>query len=108
MKQESAMTTKTIHFTPGRVYCVNVDGDDGATPLLVKYQGPERPWHDICSDEPARIDVDAIDGVTEVAPVIVEAIVRANRSRSNADGGFAEHRDDDAPEMWEHDIYWDD
>ena len=46
------MTTKAVHFTPGRVYCVTALGDaEDAAPLLLKYHGPEQPWEDICSGE---------------------------------------------------------
>ncbi len=104
------MTTKTIHFTPGRVYCINLADDaEDAAPLLVAYHGPEQPWEDICSGEYTSLDADAIEDAFEVPPDIVAAIARsscapprpAQTPESRADR-------DDAPEAWEHDVYWDD
>jgi hypothetical protein len=107
MKQEYGMTTKTVAFTPGRVYCVNLDHDDGMQPKLVKYHGPEQPWENVCSGVWERFEVDAIDDAIEVPPVIVHAIALANRT-DEEDAQSARTDDDDAPAMWEHDVYWDD
>ncbi len=102
------MTTKTIRFALGRVYCVNLGHDDGMRPLLLRYQGPERPWENICSGESARVDIDDIDDAAEVPAIIVQAIALANRTAPQGDELDAIRDEDEAPEMWEHDVYWDD
>ncbi|HQF64366.1 MAG TPA: hypothetical protein PLR66_00800 [Planctomycetota bacterium] len=110
MKQENAMTTKAVHFTPGRVYCVTALGDaEDAAPLLLKYHGPEQPWEDICSGESTRLDPEVIEDTFEVPPDIVAAIARAHRAARPSEAASERRAElDDAPETWERDIYWDD
>ena len=105
------MSAKVLSFQAGKVYCVGVrvNNDDGRTlKRIVRYQGPDSPWQDICSGETAAIEASAIGEAIEVPTSVVDAIKFAQDKRPIPDAVPANEYDDDPDDEWDADVYCDD
>lgn len=98
------MSTKTITFEPGKVYCVDINNIHNKR--LVLYQGPEHPWQDICSGEETAIDTATIQEALEVPRTVVDVILFCQDKRPLPISlPHNEYNEDVEP--WERDVYWD-
>jgi hypothetical protein len=97
----------TPAFQLGKVYVIGVtpNTDNRPDKRLLLYNGPEKPWRDICSGESAVFDQDVVTEIVEVPPVVVEAIKLAQDKRPLP---AAVPVNEYEPEAWEQDVYWDD
>ncbi len=103
------MPTNTVQLETGKVYCVGVqvNNEEIIDKRILRYNGPEAQWEDICTGRPTTLDDAAIDQAIEVPPIVVEAIKLAQDKRPlPADVPRNEYVNE--PESWEHDVYWDD
>ena len=104
------MPTKSLEFQAGKVYCVGltINNQDGrALKRIVRYQGPEAPWQDICSGESAAIERSAILEAIEVPPSVVDAIKLAQDKRPIPESLPLNEYEGDYDEEWDSDVYCD-
>lgn len=97
------MPANTLSFQSGKVYCIHK--------RLLSYEGPGRPWLDICTGDLLPLDPACIDALVEVPETVVEAVKLVNSKRTLPGelpvNSLEEGDEDFAPESWERDIYWD-
>ena len=97
------MPANTMSFQSGKVYCIHK--------RLLSYEGPGRPWLDICTGDLLPLDPACIDTLVEVPETVVEAVKLVNEKRTLPVGLPVNHLeadgDWDEAESWERDIYWD-
>lgn len=106
------MATQTAPATAleiGKVYCIDfASALDDDCKRLVRYDGENKPWTDICSGKQDRIDPECIKDVVEVPQNIVEAIEMAQANRPLSDYLTGANLEEVGEDAWERDIYCDD
>jgi hypothetical protein len=103
------MPANTVQLECGKVYCIGVhrDNEKPVDKKIVRYNGPDTPWEDICTGKPTVLDDAVIDEAIEVPPIVVEAIKLAQDKRplpTDLPRNECPHEQD----SWEADVYWDD